>query len=1103
MTDAPIASYTFLPFARQGLGGKIATTDGPGVPGIRATIAVNLTLSARMIDGTTKEEPVPRNVQLYGPGDVIGVDQAAIVRSEPRHGITNFETNFLPFVEFYDEDFPWRYTPSGAFASGRRLRPWLALVVAAEGEWRVPPVAPNGPLPVIEMLDPAGLPAFDTLWAWAHVHVNGVLGGTQTDAANNAQRLAAVVAADRDDACSRVLSPRRLERNTAYEAFLVPSFESGRLAGLGLDPSRATHPTQSAWDGAHDPDLFPALHPVYHRWSFRTGEVGDFEYLVRLLEPRTVDPRVGRRDIDTQAPGAGLPPITNLGGVLRLGGALRAPLETLDDDEVAEYKAFENWPVPRPAPFQTAMASLVNLATDYGAQTPADANADTGIADVAGSDVPLVVPPLYGRWHALVSRLDASRADPDLRHWVDELNLDPRHRVSAGLGTSVVQKNQEDYMEAAWLQVGKVLEGNSRIRFAHMALLTSLVWHRDRLAPFAEANDDLLLRLTAPVHRRVLSAGTAVGFAMRHSMVPPALVGTSVRKLLRPRSRIVERGGFTTERPAAAIVDRVNSGEVSAAPPKRVPENLPTGSALGEAAESSVGLPPWLRWILKAVPWWRVLLLGFAFVAALLCLLIPVVGIALAIAVVATAVARVRWLDRKLAHRPGAASGILDQETRTPESVADLPQSGSFEIVAAAADGEPVPPPPRRGPDSKTARRFKDALRNTYAVDAVERTIPRVQRSALDVRRIRKAVFAGIDPTTTIPRRVRTVVDVPERIVDGLVEEFGEVMVYPRIDDPMYEPLLKLSDEYFLPALQLLQMNSITLLETNQKFIEAYMVGLNHEFARELLWREYPTDQRGSVFRQFWDASAFLSQPGGSAESTRERLYDIPELHRWSTENEGLGDHDNRELQGDKENELVLTLRGELLKKYPTAVIYAHRAQWQRRAGVIDNSKPRVLADLPVGTPPTSLVKTPLYEAKVPPDITFLGFDLVAKDAKGGELVGGEEDPGWFFVIKERPGDARFGLDLPDGVPSATVTTWNELSWTDVLATPAAQLPVGTPGVSIGDTSATGDAKKQHDEDAAYRWQSDTDAAEVAYILYQLPVLMAVHASEMLEKDGE
>ena len=71
-------------------------------------------------------------------------------------------------------------------------------------------------------------------------------------------------------------------------------------------------------------------------------------------------------------------------------------------------------------------------------------------------------------------------------------------------------------------------------------------------------------------------------------------------------------------------------------------------------------------------------------------------------------------------------------------------------------------------------------------------------------------------------------------------------MAYPEIDIPMYEPLKKLSDELFLPNLNLIPQNTITLLETNQSFIEAYMVGLNHEFARELLWREYPTDQRGS-----------------------------------------------------------------------------------------------------------------------------------------------------------------------------------------------------------------------------------------------------------------
>ena len=54
------------------------------------------------------------------------------------------------------------------------------------------------------------------------------------------------------------------------------------------------------------------------------------------------------------------------------------------------------------------------------------------------------------------------------------------------------------------------------------------------------------------------------------------------------------------------------------------------------------------------------------------------------------------------------------------------------------------------------------------------------------------------------------------------------------------------------------------------------MVGLNHEFARELLWREYPTDQRGSYFRQFWDVRGVLDTERLSPDAVQEKLRDIP-----------------------------------------------------------------------------------------------------------------------------------------------------------------------------------------------------------------------------------
>jgi hypothetical protein len=330
------------------------------------------------------------------------------------------------------------------------------------------------------------------------------------------------------------------------------------------------------------------------------------------------------------------------------------------------------------------------------------------------------------------------------------------------------------------------------------------------------------------------------------------------------------------------------------------------------------------------------------------------------------------------------------------------------------------------------------------------------------------------------------------------------VMAYPRIDLPMYEPLEKISTDLFCPNLHLVEQNSITLLETNQEFIEAYMVGLNHEMARELLWREYPTDQRGSVFRQFWDARGVLDTEGLSADELRERLYDIPELHLWSKASD-LGEHDNREVAGASEEELVLLIRGELLKKYPTAVIYAHRAAWQPKSdGTIDPSKERVLAKLTPAEeaePPRSKVRTPLYEAKVDPDCYFFGFDLTAEAAKGGTGAQPTDDPGWFFVIKERPGEPRFGLDI-EREAGEHLNTFNDLAWSDAAGVDEGEhLPPTLFGnVTLATPTADeGEKADQHTEDVDVNLAA-TSAARWAYLLYQAPVMVAVHAAEMLRE---
>ncbi len=258
---------------------------------------------------------------------------------------------------------------------------------------------------------------------------------------------------------------------------------------------------------------------------------------------------------------------------------------------------------------------------------------------------------------------------------------------------------------------------------------------------------------------------------------------------------------------------------------------------------------------------------------------------------------------------------------------------------------------------------------------------------ALDLAIAAHGMVQAVDPLVTVPKRALSMIAIPAWIRAQIGDQFGEVMAYPKIDLPMYQPLQDISSELLLPNINLIPPNSITLIETNQRFIEAYMVGLNHEFARKLLWREYPTDQRGSYFRQFWDPGTYFDSTGLTPDQIKEKLYDIPELHRWALTS-NLGDHNNRAVPGQTGAQAVLVIRGELLKKYPTAVIYAHHAQWATHSdGSIDPSQPRSLQDIDAAfedNPPPSIVRTPLYEAKVDPDIYFFGFDLTIAEAEGG-----------------------------------------------------------------------------------------------------------------------
>jgi hypothetical protein len=166
------------------------------------------------------------------------------------------------------------------------LRPWLCLVVVRRQPGVELSPSSGQSLPALTIKDPAKpadeLPDLTESWVWAHAQMTGT----------DQNQIRGVMISDPARSVSRLLCPRRLDPTTEYLACIVPTFEVGRKAGLGLDidPSEEQR-LEPAWSAAQTTVVLP----VYYSWQFRTAADGDFEELVRLLEPRELSPNVGKR----------------------------------------------------------------------------------------------------------------------------------------------------------------------------------------------------------------------------------------------------------------------------------------------------------------------------------------------------------------------------------------------------------------------------------------------------------------------------------------------------------------------------------------------------------------------------------------------------------------------------------------------------------------------------------------------------------------------------------------------------------------------------------------------------------------------------------------
>ena len=1045
--DVVFGHFTFLPWNRTGIA---AAVQAPAT-GIRAGVTVSVA-----VEGGAAPLPVTQDLLVRGPGDVLAMSGGQVIRRYPQPGAMHAEDTFLAHIEFDRPDFPWIFTPAAPSDANTRLTPWIALVVlrAARAEL----TAASGGLPARVRTTMSELQPLDDSWAWAHVQLVG-----PPDAPSSvADRLTSQYG---DINLSRLMCPRRLQPDQDYLACVVPTYDAGRKVGLADTSSPPT--LDPAWHratDASDTDDEIVL-PVYTSWSFSTADDGDFRSLAELLVAVPAPWHVGRRLLDTSRPGGDLSPLADdePGRLQTVFAPLVSPLAPSPASADPAEQAASAAEVATWTPARTEELRALLNRPDSLAGTPPDGAVD--------DDLPLIGPEIYARYQAAATRIDPSRDE----EWFGQLNLRPRDRVVAGLGARVVQRDQEPLMQSAWAQVGHVNEVNSQLRSAQLARFTMQSLHTRTLAAL---DDGALLQMTRAVHGRVLAdegaAPTTVLKELADSATAETATSGSFRRVTRPRGPIARYTGGAAlplvaeagvardyQRPyddldgvsrVSEVAARVLDPAVVAAVLDLETADTDTATAavlqLGETLTQTPAICDALTpdAVLHASPQMPDRLVDMTSAAVL-----DAVG--------------VRGL-KTLADNPGAlvgALGVLSALVAVGGPSGDRSQGmvkqmqHQLRTLKQPIGDQPVPP------DMLLLKRFGAAdvpvESAAAAMDPIARDLVSADWPATPQRApfttSREGLLGRLNPAVTATARVLGRLGTlppwlpPDWFSDGLLQP---IMAGPVFVRPMYQALAEYDREWLMPGVTAMpDPDLVTALVTNAEFVESFLVGLSHEMGRELLWRSYPTDERNTYFRRFWN--------GDVDELTAD-------IHRFSPT--PLGSH----LLATMSQRIVVLVRGQLIRRYPDAVVLAMRADH------VDQGRPIFSAD-PAGT------ATQLFHDHLAPDLVMVGFDLTKQQIQ-------TED--WWILIAEHPGAPRFGLAAP---PAPASPTRDSVAWGNLPMTldPSGQASAGflsalTP-VTITDAGGPGGVS---------RWGSD--AATAAHLLLVDPFRAAFEARPLLTPTG-
>jgi len=633
--------------------------------------------------------------------------------------------------------------------------------------------------------------------------------------------------------------------------------------------------------------------------------------------------------------------------------------------------------------------------------------------DSATDDVQSVGPPIYGARFRGLSTL------PSEAGWLRDLNLNIRRRLAASFGTSYIQEHQETLMAEAWEQLPEIRAANWLRCLSEFAAVVADGLHKRHITTLTASE---LVAVTAPAHGRTpVAAGVTLLRKIQTSSLPNAAATPAFTRAMRKHGPLAR--GFRGAQ-ATNLLERGLSGAVRINPVTTLNRRISVAAPIAERRATND--PLILRGVTAAQSIAetekRILAVGLK---------------SLQHRSDTPNSENTSGLNRiRQSVQQGLARRISPEKLRTQtisEIASDL---SSTDVINAGI---------------KILQSFKNPQLNQE--EAVQlQTATAVGTEPVELASLRSTLVKEFTPSPLIIKRLADRIEVPEELRPA--DPLGPIMAGPQFPIPVATLLRDKHRELLMPGIENFPDNTVTLMETNPAFIEALLVGMNHEMNRELLWREFPTDKRGTPFRNFW------TQPS-------HEVTEINPIHSWT---KPLGDN----ISGGKGEQIVLVVRGELLRVFPRVIVYAAPGK------PIRNAEEQLVLGTPVGPafPPMKLAE----------DTWIYVFPFPAVNQENLMKTSGEER--WYFVFQESPTGPRFGFDNPpeksDSEPPSnlpSVDSWDDLTWAHVHLDREHFVSVSS-------------GLKKVPEDAGVRWNHT--AAEMARITLQKPFQMIFHAHMLI-----